>query len=87
MSNFTHVVKETIAVITLTLLCAFAAHATEQAHQRQDARDTRQDTRSQARDTKQSCVQSDEKSNGQCRQDKHQSKQDGRQQARDIKYY
>lgn len=87
MNHFSEVIKETIAVVALSLFCAFAAHATEQAHQRQEARDTRQDTRQSARDTKQSCVTSDEKSNGQCRQDKRQSKQDGRQKARDIKYY
>ncbi|WP_348957732.1 hypothetical protein ABFV38_18430 [Enterobacter cloacae complex sp. Mu1197] len=87
MNHFANIVKETIAIIALTLLCAFAAHATEHSDRRQAARDTRQDTRQSARDTKQNCVVNDDKSNGQCRQDKRQTKQDGRQKARDIKYF
>ena len=81
-----HTVKEIFAVVTLTLLCAFAAQATDRSERRQEARDTRQDTRQYARDAKQRCIVNDNKSNHQCRQDKRQTKQDGRQKARDIRF-
>jgi len=86
MHYFAEVVKETIAVVVLSFLCAFAAHATEQVEQRHEARDVRQDTRSQARHDKRECKEDDEKSHHQCREDKRRAKQDGRQKARDIKY-
>lgn len=60
--------------------------ATEQAEQRREARDTRQDTRDQARETKQDCRTADQKSNPECRQDKRETKQEGREAARDLKY-
>lgn len=86
MLNFSEVLKETIAVSVLSLVCAFAAHATEQAEQRQEARDVRQDARSQARHDKRECKHNDEKSDHECREEKRGAKQDGRQKARDIKY-
>lgn len=86
MNHFSNIVKETLAVLALTLLCAFAAHATDHSERRHDARDTRQDSRQSARDTKQRCVVDDNKSNHHCRQDKRNTKQDGRQEARRIKY-
>lgn len=60
--------------------------ATEQAAQRRDARDVRQDTRDHARETKQDCRAADQKNNPECRQDKRETKQEGREGARDIKY-
>lgn len=86
MNYFTNIIKETIAIVALTILCAFAAHATVHSERRQEARDTRQDTRQYARDAKQRCIVNDNKSNHQCRQDKRQTKQDGRQKARDIRF-
>ena len=86
MRSLLPMTKKLPAIVVISLSVAFAAHATEQAQQRQQARDVRQDTRSQSRDTKQDCRAADDKSNHECRQDKHRTKQDGRQQARDIKY-
>ena len=68
------------------MLAAGPGFATEQAEQRRDARDTRQDTRRQAREAKQDCRAEDQKSNPECRQDKRETKQQGRETARDIKY-
>ena len=68
------------------MLAAGPGFATEQAEQRRDARDVRQDTRQQARETKQDCRAEDQKSNPECRQDKRQTKEEGRETARDIKY-
>jgi len=68
------------------MLAAGPGFATEQAEQRRDARDVRQDTRQQARETKRDCRAEDQKSNPECRQDKRQTKQEGRETARDIKY-
>ena len=78
-------------VATFLIGACFAAlplahAATEQAGQRRDARDTRQDTRQDSRETKVDCRQANQKSNAACRQDKHQTKQQGREKARDIKY-
>jgi hypothetical protein len=78
-----------IAGLTLTGLCLalipIAALATDQADQRRDARDTRQDARQGSRGAKVDCRQANQKSNAQCRQDKRDTKQQGRQDARDIK--
>jgi hypothetical protein len=65
---------------------ALPGHATEQAKQRQDARDTKQDSRQDSRHEKVDCRQENNKSNAACRHDKRDTKQEGRQQARDIKY-
>ncbi|MGY4533962.1 hypothetical protein ACVW0Y_003098 [Pseudomonas sp. TE3786] len=62
------------------------AYATEQGEQRREARDTRQDGRSNARQTKDDCRRGNDKTNVECRQEKRSSKQDTRRQARDIKY-
>jgi hypothetical protein len=64
----------------------FIAAATEQANQRRDGRDVKQDTRQEARSEKIDCRQANNKSNAACRQDKRETKQGGRQEARDIKY-
>jgi hypothetical protein len=68
------------------LLVTIPAFATEQAQERREARDTKQDTRQDARKTKVDCRAADQKNNAECRQDKRNSKQDGREKARDIKY-
>ena len=74
--------------ISLGLLAASAPGyaATEQAEQRREGRDVKQDTRQQSRETKVDCRAANQKSNAACRQDKRETKQGGRQQARDIKY-
>ncbi len=73
--------------IALRLLATVApAYATEQAQQRREGRDVKQDTRQGARQTKADCRAANEKNNANCRQDKRDTKQAGRQQARDIKY-
>jgi hypothetical protein len=59
--------------------------ATEQAQQRQDARDVRQDTRPDARGAKVDCRTADQKNNPECRQDKRDTKQEGRESARDAR--
>ena len=68
------------------LLAAGPGIGTEQAQQRRDARDTRQDTHQDSRETKVDCKKEDQKNNAECRQDKRDSKQQGRKDARDIKY-
>lgn len=79
--------KPALAAIALGItVCASSAFATEQAHQRRDARETRQDGRHDSRNTKQDCRQDNQKSNSDCRQDKRESKHDAREAGRDIKY-
>jgi uncharacterized membrane protein len=75
-------------VVLAASLAAIAspAVATEQAQQRREGRDVKQDTRQDSREAKQDCRADNQKSNAGCRQDKRDTKQDGRQQARDIKY-
>jgi hypothetical protein len=60
--------------------------ATQNAQERRDARDTRQDARQDGRKEKVDCRQADQKSNSECRQEYREDKRDGRQKARDIKY-
>ena len=60
--------------------------ALEQAEERRDARDMRQDTRQDSRETKVDCRAADQQNNPECRQDTRDSRQEGRDQARDIKY-
>ena len=60
--------------------------ATQNAGERREARDTRQDTRQEGREEKVDCRQANQKSNAACRQDYRGDKRDGREKARDIKY-
>ena len=60
--------------------------ATEQAQQRQEGRDVKQDAKQAARQGKVDCKQENNKSNAECRQDKRDTKQEGRQEKRDIKH-
>lgn len=80
------VVLSSFAIAVGFMLGPVTSYATEQAQQRREARDTRQEGRQEARETKQECRAGDEKSRPECRQDKRETKQDTRQQARDIKY-
>lgn len=75
-----------ISISSCLLAASSPGYATEQAQQRREGRDVRQDTRQQSRDTKADCRAANQKSNANCRQDKRDTKQGGRQQARDIKY-
>jgi len=73
--------------VALNLLAGSSgAVATEQAQQRREGRDVKQDTRQESRETKVDCRAANQKSNPACRQDKRDTKQDGRQKVRDIKY-
>jgi hypothetical protein len=60
--------------------------ATQNAEERRDGRDVKQDTRKEARTEKVDCRKADQKNNAECRQDKRDTKQTGRQEARDIKH-
>jgi hypothetical protein len=73
-------------IVAGALLASGPGIATEQAQQRQEARDTKQDTRQDARETKVDCRAADQKNNPECRQDKRETKQEGRESARDTKY-
>jgi hypothetical protein len=74
------------AVIGAGLLAlSGVALATDQAEQRRDGRDAKQDSKDQARKNKVDCKAEDQKSNAECRHDKRDTKQDGRQEKRDIK--
>ena len=59
--------------------------ATENADERRDARDVKQDTRKDARVEKVDCKRADQKNNAQCRQDKRDTKQEGRDESRDVR--
>ena len=76
------------AIIAAGFLTA-AAHgyaATDNAGERRDGRDLRQDGRQDGRKEKVDCRQADQKNNSECRQDSRDNKQDNRKAARDIKY-
>lgn len=75
-----------VSILLSLFTVSVPGYATEQAQQRRQARDVRQDTRQQARENKADCRAADQKSNANCRQDKRNTKQGGRKQARDIKY-
>ena len=62
------------------------ALATDQAQERRDGRDAKQDSKQKARQNKVDCKAADQKNNAECRQDKRDTKQDGRQEKRDIKH-
>jgi hypothetical protein len=53
--------------------------ATEQAQQRQEGRDVKQDAKQAARAGKVDCKAANQKSNAECRQDKRDTKQQGRE--------
>ena len=61
------------------------ALATDQAQQRRDGRDAKQDSKEKARQNKVDCKAADQKNNAECRQDKRDTKQSGRQESRDVR--
>lgn len=74
------------AVIASGLLAMAApGYATENARERRDARDVKQETRQGAQEEKQDCRAADDKSNSECRQDKRDTKQEGRETSRDVR--
>ena len=73
------------ALVISAGLQAVPSYATENAKERRDARDTRQEGRDAAREAKQECKKADDKSNRECRQDKREAKQETREQARGIR--
>lgn len=75
-----------LLIAAFLLSAAGTMYATEQAQQRRDARDIKQDTRQGARGEKVDCRAANQKSNASCRQDKRDTKQGGREKARDVKY-
>jgi hypothetical protein len=74
-----------IALAMGLLLMTTSVYATDNARERRDARDTKQESRQDARSTKIDCRQEDNKSNAECRQDKRQDKQDGRKDSREVR--
>jgi len=72
-------------VMAALVISAAPALATEQARERQDSRNIRQDTRQEAAVEKIDCRLENNKSNAACRQDKRETKQDGREEARDAR--
>ena len=62
------------------------ALATDQAQERRDGRDAKQDSKEKARQDKANCKAADQKNNAECRQDKRDTKQEGRQDKRGVKY-
>jgi hypothetical protein len=88
-SEFKRIASNAVRGMFLAVgLLAMAAPtlATEQAQERREGRDVKQDTRKDAHKEKVDCRQENNKSNAACRQDKRDTKQGGREQARDIKY-
>lgn len=69
-----------------SLSVTLPAQATEQAQQRRDARDLRQEVRQESREQKRDCRQEEFLGNADCRQEHRHNKQDAREAARDIKY-
>jgi hypothetical protein len=59
--------------------------ATENAQERRDARDTKQDSKQTARKEKVDCKAANQKNNSQCRHDKRDTKQEGRKDSRDVR--
>jgi hypothetical protein len=62
------------------------AWATEQAKQRQEGRDVKQEGKQEARKAKVDCKAADQKNNAECRQDNRDGKQDARQDKREVKH-
>jgi len=83
-SNFLAVAKAVVIASGL-LMVTTPGYATENAQERRDARDTKQDSRQDARTAKVDCKKADQKNNAQCRQDKRDTKQSGRQESRDVR--
>jgi uncharacterized protein HemX len=88
-SNYlTRIIRALAGGVFVAGLLAIAGpgFATEQAQERREGRDVKQDAKQDARKAKVDCKQESNKSNSECRQDKRDTKQDGREQKRDIKH-
>jgi hypothetical protein len=84
-----HALRRRVAgalLATGLLALSGVALATDQADQRREGRDAKQDAKQQARHNKVDCKAANQKSNAECRQDKRDTKQEGRQEKRDIKH-
>ncbi len=81
----TAAVARAVLVAAGLLLSTAPGFATENADERRDARDTKQDAKQTARKEKVDCKKADQKNNAQCRQDKRDTKQEGRKDSRDVR--
>jgi len=78
-------VAKALLVAAGFLLVTPPGFATENAQERRDARDTKQDSKQTARKEKVDCKAANQKNNAQCRHDKRDTKQEGRQESRDVR--
>ena len=84
-----HVILATAQAIIAAGFLTAAAHgyaATDNAQERRDGRDVKQEGRQEGRKEKVDCRQADQKNNSECRQASRDNKQDNRKAAREIKY-
>jgi hypothetical protein len=81
----TAAVAKAVLVAAGLLLATAPGFATENAQERRDARDTKQDSRQTSRKEKVDCKAANQKNNAECRQDKRDTKQEGRQESRDVR--
>ena len=78
-------VAKGVVVASGFLMVTIPGYATENAQERRNARDTKQDSREGARKEKVDCRQANQKSNAACRHDKRDTKQEGRQDSRAVR--
>ena len=78
-------ITRAILVAAGLLLSTPPALATENAQERRDARDTKQDAKQTARKEKVDCKAANQKNNAECRKGKRDTKQEGRQDSRDVR--
>ncbi len=78
-------VAKSLVIASGLLMVTTPGYATENAQERRDARDTKQDSKQDARKEKVDCKAANQKNNSQCRQDKRDTKQSGRQESRDVR--
>jgi len=78
-------VAKAVVVASGFLMMTTPGYATENAQERRNARDTKQDSREGARKEKVDCRQANQKSNAACRHDKRDTKQEGRQDSRAVR--
>jgi hypothetical protein len=78
-------VAKAVVIASGLLMVTTPGYATENARERRDARDTKQESRQEAREQKLDCRAANQKNNAQCRQEKRDTKQSGRQESRDVR--
>jgi hypothetical protein len=83
--NSIWVIAKAVVFASGLLIVTAPGYATENAQERRDARDTKQESRQGARGEKVDCRAANQKSNPECRQDKRENKQEGRQESRDVR--